>query len=304
MTNFQLMKLGLSKMMGRKGLLLKKWAPEIMIFAGTVGIGYAAIDLYKANLKASEVIEEAREDFAVIKEAREKANEERYPETEHKKDIAKVYVKSGKSFLKLYGRGIAVGLASIGLIFGGDKILRGRNMVIMAAYTALEQGYNAYRNRVVEEYGAEKDSQFTTGTRYEAVVIEETDETGKKKKIKKTMELIDHAVPSQYGRWFDEVSREWVKTPEFNLVFLLKTQEHVNDLLVARKHVFLNEVYDRLGFERTGAGAVVGWVFGDKGMDNHIDFGIFHERNSRFLDGLERNCFLDFNVDGVIYQLI
>lgn len=304
MTNFQLVKLTASKLLGRKGLVLKKWLPEIMMFAGAAGVAVAAIDIYKGHLKAEEVIEEAREDFEVIREAREKASEKKYPPMEHKKDIAKVYVKSGKAFVKLYGRGVAIGLVSLGVMFGGSRILRSRNMAIAAAYTVLEAGYNAYRGRVVEEYGEEKDFEFSSGLRKISTNIEKVDGKGKKKKVEQTVEIVDPTVPSMYGRWFDETSREWTKTPEFNLAYLTRTQSYMNDLLIARGHVFLNEVYDRLGFERTGAGAVVGWVVGSKNGDNTIDFGIFEKRNNRFLDGIERSCFLDFNVDGIIYNLI
>ena len=40
--------------------------------------------------------------------------------------------------------------------------------------------------------------------------------------------------------------------------------------------------------------------------DNYVDFGIYKnkEGNRRFINGYEYNILLDFNVDGVIYDLI
>jgi len=73
--------------------------------------------------------------------------------------------------------------------------------------------------------------------------------------------------------------------------------------LHARGHVFLNEAYDALGLERSTAGAVVGWVLDEKG-DNYIDFGLYNQKSARFVNGLERNIILDFNVDGVIFDKI
>ncbi len=61
-----------------------------------------------------------------------------------------------------------------------------------------------------------------------------------------------------------------------------------------------------LGVERSGAGAVVGWVVSKTG-DNFVDFGIFNGDNSEaraFVNGREGSILLDFNVDGVIYDKI
>jgi len=91
-------------------------------------------------------------------------------------------------------------------------------------------------------------------------------------------------------------------------MFLKAQQNYFNNMLQARGHVFLNEVYDALGMERSSSGTVVGWVIRKDGQgDNFIDFGIFDgesERARAFVNGYERNIRLDFNVDGVIYDLI
>ena len=86
-------------------------------------------------------------------------------------------------------------------------------------------------------------------------------------------------------------------------MFIRAQQNYLNDLLIARGHVFLNEAYTALGFEHSSAGAVVGWVIDHDG-DNFIDFGLFKPGNERFVNGTERNIILDFNVDGVIFDKI
>jgi hypothetical protein len=88
-----------------------------------------------------------------------------------------------------------------------------------------------------------------------------------------------------------------------NKIFIQHQENYANHKLNAYGHVLLNDVYDSLGFERTAAGAVVGWLKNGDG-DGHIDFGIFHVNNNRFVNGIERTVLLDFNVDGIVYKMI
>ncbi len=309
MTNLELAKRGLMKLAGRRMLKLQKYAPEILTGLGIVGLIAGTVMVCDCKLKAEEVLEEAKEKFDVIKRARESADKypdqpDLYTKVQERKDKIVVVSKTGKSLLRLYGPGITLGAVSIGCILGSHKIMRGRNVALMGAYTVLEKGYNSYRKRVVEEYGEAKDYQFANGIKLEARVEEQADpDTGKIKKVKKAYEVHDPNHTSIYAKFFDELSPAWSKSPEYNMVFLRCQQTYMNDMLIARGHVFLNEVYDALGIPRTQAGAVVGWVRGENG-DGYIDFGLTSERNNRFINGLERSILLDFNVDGVVYNLI
>jgi hypothetical protein len=90
---------------------------------------------------------------------------------------------------------------------------------------------------------------------------------------------------------------------------LLEVQESFNSLLQRKGHVFLNEVYEVIGFQKTELGQQVGWVYDPDNTigDNQIDFGIFNinnEANRRFVNGLEKSIWLDFNVDGDISYIL
>jgi hypothetical protein len=178
------------------------------------------------------------------------------------------------------------------------NLLNERNAALTAAYAAVDKAFNQYRTRVVEKYGEEEDQEL----RYSAQDVEVVNEkTGKKT----TRRRVGDDEPSMYARFFDELSTSWSKEPEYNLVFLKCQQSYANDMLKTRGHVFLNEVYDALGIERTKAGQVVGWVISKDG-DNFIDFGIYtnQDRVRDFVNGREGAILLDFNVDGVIYDKI
>lgn len=293
------------KAAGRSGLVIKKYSPEILMTAGVVGIVTTTVMACRATLKVDAVLEKSKETIDKIHYAKENVDSKEYTEKDYKRDMTIAYLHTGADFAKLYGPSVTLGIASIGCMLGAHSIMKKRNVALMAAYKLVEQSFSDYRHRVVEDLGEEKDKQYKYGIKQETHTVIEEDEDGKKKKVKKTVEVIDPNVVSQYARFFDEASPQWSKTPEYNLIFLKCQQNYMNDLLKARGHVFLNEVYDALGIPRSQAGAVVGWVLGQG--DDFIDFGIYdlnNESSRDFVNGYERSILLDFNIDGVIYDLI
>lgn len=118
----------------------------------------------------------------------------------------------------------------------------------------------------------------------------------------------DRTDVSQYARIFDENCPGWTKNPEYNMCYIKAQQDFVNDILRAKGYVFLNDVYEMLGFPRTKAGQVVGWTY-DRTKpygDNFIDFGLYDDLNGNndFVNGRSSNVLLDFNVDGNILDRI
>ena len=294
------------------GFQLKKHSPEILVVAGVVGTVTGAVLACKATLKVNEVLDESKTNIDKIHEATEHgctAAGEEYSVEDSKKDLTIVYTQTGVKLAKLYGPAVLIGGAGIISIFAGNNILRKRNAALAAAYTIVDTGFKEYRGRVVERFGKELDRELKYNIKAKEVEEVVTNEDGSEQTVKKTVEVVNINDHSHYARCFDETCAGWVRNAEENLFFIKQQQSYANKLLQTRGHVFLNEVYDMLGFQRTAAGQEVGWIYDEKNPigDNYIDFDIFdlHDENKRaFVNGYEKSIWLDFNVDGVIRHLL
>lgn len=286
---------------GRQSLKLQEHAPKLLFGGGVVGMIGSTVLACRATLKLEEVLEKHQFDVDTAKSVRE-MHEDQYSQEDLQKDTAIIYVRTGAKLAKLYSPAIGLGVISIAALTKSHSLLEDRNAALVAAYAALDRGFREYRERVIEKYGEEQDQEF----RYSTEVVAEGEGKSKKKVVRRVN--IDDG-PSIYARFFDETSEMWSKEPEYNRLFLNCEQNWANDMLRARGHLFLNEVYRRLGLDHTTAGSVVGWRLGsDNDGDGYVDFGIFTRDGSEavreFVNGREGAILLDFNVDGVIYDKI
>lgn len=292
-------KTALTSRLGRQVLVAQKHSPHIMFAAGVVGVAVTVVLASRATLKLEEVLNE-HEDLTHKAEVAKNSNLPNYTDTDYRKDMAIVYTRTSTKILRLYLPAIVIGVASVGALSGAHIVLNRRNVALTAAYAAMEKGFREYRRRVVEAYGEDKDQEFRYGL-VDKEIVEETDEGP----VVTTMKAVNGKHVSVYAKFFDELSPSWVENMDYNRMFVQCQQNYANDLLRARGHVFLNEVYTMLGIPHTKEGAVVGWVKGNG--DGFIDFGVF--RNSEymgleFVNGNAPGILLDFNVDGVIYDKI
>ena len=301
-----------TKTFHRVGFQIKKRSPEILLVTGITGVVTSAVMACKATTKVDAIIEESKKSIDMIHEGMETGNicDVEYTEEDGKKDLVIVYIQTGVKFAKLYGPSVLLGLTSIGCILASNNIIHKRNVALSAAYTAIDRSFKGYRSRVIERFGESMDRELRYNIKTQEVketVVDE--ETGKKKTVKSTVSVVDPNTYSDYARFFDEYCAGWTKDAEYNLMFLRQQQNYANELLKTRGHLFLNEVYDMLGIDRTKAGNIVGWVYDEKHPvgDNFVDFGIYvldNEKARDFVNGRERSILLDFNVDGDILSLM
>jgi len=285
----QLISTALSRGYHLKILKLKKNSPHIFFGLGLAGFVGTTVLASKATLKLPETLDEIEDQMASINATTEK---------EHKREVARVYVKAVGSLAKLYGPSVAVGGLSVAALTGSHVTLTRRNAALGAAYAAVSKALGDYRQRVQDELGVEKELDIYHSAHTRVLKNEE----GKNENVK----VFNSNNFSPYAKVFDAGNPNHVKNAELNRLFLTANQNYWNQRLQVRGHVFLNEVYESLGFDHTAAVSVVGWYIGKGGGDGFIDFGMFDgtEASNDFINGWERDIILDFNVDGSIYNLL
>lgn len=282
---------------------LKKHSPEILVVAGIAGTVVSAVLACKATTKVAEILDETKGTLDTIHEGMETGaiNGQEYTTEDGKKDTVVVYAQTGMKLAKLYAPAIILGTLSITSILASNNILRKRNVALGAAYTAIDKSFKEYRGRVIERFGEQVDTELKYGIKAKKFEEIEVDpETGKEKKVKKTVMVADPNLQSDYAVYFDSKSRNYETNPDYNRMFLKAQQAFANDKLQTRGHLFLNEVLDDLDLPRTPAGQIVGWT--KDGPDGYVNFRIVEvERETE--DGRhEPALLLDFNVEGNIWE--
>lgn len=283
------------KLAGQTELFLRKHGPEILTGVGVIGFAATTVLVGKAVLKAQQPVEEFKKEKQVIAN---RTVTEQYTEKQRAQDMGRHFIIEGAKICRIFVPAASLGAASIFSVIAAHGMMRRQQTALIAAYTALDAGFRAYRQRVAEELGVEKERELYRRPAMRAIdQVEEGEE--------QQYEVDPDAPrPSQYGRFFDEMNPNFQKTPEWNLQYLLSTQNWANDQLNAYGFVFLNDVYMALGMERSQAGQVVGWKTKKLGgVDGYVDFGIYDENNEvnrAFINGYDPMCFVDFNVDGPI----
>lgn len=291
-------------------------APIIFVVAGVTGLVAAGI---LASVKSAKAPKLAEEQQIRIEEIKAKKEDEVIDEKEYKKEISKAYGKCAWEWFKMYAPSVVLAGLSAGMIFESNSIMKKRNASLAAAYTTLQSAFDAYRKRVVEKYGKDEDQRLMTGAHEETIVKEVIDEeTGKKKKVKEQINVLD---PNDIENWqsYARIMGDMPKDSihycagycaadpdmSFNETQCIMAQNYMNDRLIANGWVTLNELYEELGFKKTKAGQNVGWVYNTENGDCYIDLRINNNFWYKDCDGnLCRGLLIDPNVQGYILDKV
>jgi hypothetical protein len=297
-----------SRLVGRTRLHINQNSPTILLYAGIAGVVGTTILASRATLKAQPVLEATHLELQEIEYNSTQPGyirdaDPRVQERILRKQRVAVYSKTAVQLGRLYGPVIILGTVSIGCLIKGNQIQNDRYSALGAAYISLQEGFEAYRKRVRDEVGEEKEKDlFYDGQ--DLTYIEAGPNGPKKNKIR----VVGEDGGSIYARFFGPDNPNWKNVPEYNTMFLRQVEAHLNLTLRTRGHVFLNDVYRELGMPDTEEGAVVGWLYERNYGDDQIEFSCFLDKNKDrmydFMVGNEGEILIDFNVAGPINKLL
>lgn len=301
-------------------------APAVLLGVGLVGMLAAIIVAIKVTPKMADVKalkdKELDDINAVLdnEEYAELSESVGYTAKEARKEKVKAIFRFLGRTLRVYWLPILLFTVSAAAIIWSYYIQLGRLLACAAAYEALDKKFEEYRERNRKVVGDEVEEKIFFGipvTESQAQEIKnridsqkEVEEQQKTEETKSAMDgvptIVDNGLRSQYARYWSVEHAPHAATgySDTDAYFLFVQEQHANDMLYARGHLFLNEVYDMLDLPRSQEGSIVGWVFNpddpDHG-DNYVDFSRTKVVNASAMSGDDDVWLLDFNVDGVIY---
>lgn len=312
-----------TRSINRLGLKFKKHSPAICIALG-IGTGIAAtISACKATTKLQGVLDYHEEEAKKFKKGMEEGravtvdnqgNQQivEYTPEDAQRDMFINKVHTVLDVAKLYGPSIILGGVSIGLIVGGYRQEHKRYIGASTALVAVTNDFKGYRGRVVERFGEELDRELKYNLK--PVEVEETvvKEDGTEEVVKKTVMASYGPMGSPYAIIWDDGNKGFLghgkKYNERHKFHIMQVQAWANDRLREKGHLYLNEVLDALGVDRTDAGQDVGWIYNEEDPfgDNFVSFGIFEramqgsQPDKNFINLDESAVLIDFNVAGNI----
>lgn len=288
----------LTRIAGAVKLAAKAHAPTIMVVTGVVSMGASVVTASRKTLSIEETLAPHVESLEKIQKGLE-LNLNGYDNKAAQKDKGIVYGRVSLDLAKLYAVPGVLFVGGACLVFGGHRIMLKRNATLALAFTGLKKSFDAYRQRVRDEFGPMVDQGMLTGHKQ----IEVIDDDGKVQVVN-TRDW-DATQTDPYNRIFGEgETSQWIDDIAVNRLFIQQQQRMAQILLGNRGYLYLSEVYEALGFPETDISRVVGWKAGFNPDGSKeipvVDFGLDKALPDDWMHSRQKAIYLDFNCQGLI----
>lgn len=311
-----------TKTFSKLAFMAKQHAPEIMIGAGILAGAGALYFTVRGTLKLNKILDDHDERVNNVKksyipeEELEKVEDNGEPikfdievteeeKKSYKRDLTREYAKTVGTVALAYAPAAALALASAGLSIGAYGIMNKRVAVALTALESVTASFAEYRQRVKDRYGEEAENDILLGKTTEHVAVEKELKNGKTKLVDEEQTSYKGSA-STYGRTYSiNTAKNFLGGGDgraYNKTFIENIEEAANLTLRRRGYIFLNEVYQLLGFDETPEGQLVGWLENTENGDGEVKFAIKEVLDDKNEDN--DVWYLDFNVDGVIFDKI
>lgn len=285
----------ITRTVGRTVLKTQKNSPTLLFIAGVGGAVAATVLACRATLKAQHVVEHMQKDIIDVDVVRARKQVE---QDEARRMEVHIWAIAAKDISKLYAPAVIVGVISMGCLTKSHRQLTQRNAALTAAYVGLQNFLEGYRGRVREALGEEKERDvYYSSTPVELI---EDGPNGHKKVYGSAP-----GQPSPYATYFTDKNLNWQDSAEYNIHFIRIQEGILTDKLRAQGHLFLNEVYDRLGIVdddgamiNTQTGQVCGWFVGAPNSDDFVEIRIMP------IHDFQGTLMLDFNAAGNVLDML
>lgn len=248
----------------------KAKSPTIFMIGGLVLIGAGTVwACYNTATKLGKIADEHTEVMQVLSDKKEDDNS-------NEKEIAKAATKAKAGYIfsivKCYVGPVAVVALGAASICVSHNILNKRYLGACAALQSVTEAYSQYREKTLKEFGAEKVA------RLETELNKEKEENKKLKSVtSKTEPKLEHGVSVHFNKYSSNIFKKY---QPYNLEFLESVQALANRRLQEKGYLFLNDVMDMLGGEKTELGCYFGWWRED---NDFVDLGLDDPHNTAIL---------------------
>lgn len=309
----------------------------IQIVSSVAALIACGVDACVQSQKLPEVIDEVKEDIENTKKLKENIEPDnmvdedgrhvvpKYSSFNYYRDLFKSYLRGVWRLTKMYGIPIVGTIISVLGIFGAYKHVKIEADTNKAAFVALYEMYNNYRENVRNTYGDIIDRDFAMNAKRvvdEYPVLDKNgnqkvDKNGNPKTAKSEYKEIgaDYNDP-KYILWcpetapfdYDNTTEDPKTRVELNVSKLMIAEDSMNEKLRREGVVFINHVAKELGVKPREEWQVLGWskAKGFDGEVNRISFNIMNfdgedgESRMRFMKGLEDGILLELNHCGYV----
>ena len=290
--------MSIKSFMIRAGRAIADHAPEILMAVGTVGVATGTVMIAKQSMHVEENLIEfadAQEDL--------KEHKDQFPdEKSYKKELMQIKLAAAAKAAKIYAPGAILVASGVICFFAAYGKIKKENATLAASLAAANEAFKKYRQRVIADQGEDKDKEYMYGVKKQK--IQTVDENGEVKE-EEAFVLEDESISRYAVRFTPEFTTEASTDINYNLMVLKACEKTWNAMLPSRKKVFLNEIYNDLGYDQTRESRRAGWDYNaDKFGDGKIRFIITQivVRDDNDPLGYHKELIVDFNVDGDIAQ--